>query len=74
MALSLASPTQAAFVSAAPLQPEIQLVRDGCGPNGHRAPPGFCVPNGHYRGYDYRNYRGCPRGSHPTRYGCRRNF
>ena len=70
MALGVASPAQAAPISIAPFQPDVVLVRDGCGLGGHRTPRGFCAPNGYGNPF----FRGCPYRFHPTPYGCRRNF
>ena len=49
-------------------QPSIEHVAEGCGPGGVRDRFGRCRPA--YRPV----YRGCPPGTHPTPYGCRRNF
>ncbi len=46
----------------------IELVSGGCGAGGHRDGYGHCRPN--YRP----EYRRCPPYTHPTPYGCRRNY
>ena len=46
------------------------LIADGCGPRRFRARNGYCYAQ---RPPPRRFERRCPRGSHPTPYGCRRN-
>jgi hypothetical protein len=68
----------ASSANAAPLSmpgpsgdPAIVRVEGGCGPGGFRAENGGCYP----RRPPPRYYeRGCPPGTHPTPYGCRRNY
>lgn len=50
---------------------DIVTVSGGCGPRGFRAANGRCYP---VRRPPPRFVRGCPPGSHPTPYGCRRNY
>lgn len=67
--LSMAVPGQAMPLSAGVVTPEpsITLVRDGCGPYGHRSHYGYCKDNdnpeltyqpGEYRGGGYGGYGG----------------
>jgi hypothetical protein len=48
----------------------IQLVSGGCGPGGFRDRFGYCRPRGYYPPPPRR----CPPYTHPTPYGCRRNY
>lgn len=70
-----ASAAQAAPVSVpgSGADPAIVTVEGGCGPGGFRAENGRCYPR---RPPPPRFYGrgGCPPGTHPTPYGCRRNF
>lgn len=59
------------LLPAGPVDTGIITVSGGCGPGGHRANYGRCVPNFYGRPV----YRGCPPGFHPNPYGrCRPNF
>lgn len=69
--LLVSAPQAQAQPAAFPLaSADIQLVSGGCGPRGHRDRFGYCRPNRP----PPRAYRQCPRGFHPTPYGCRRSW
>ena len=57
-----------AGLSAAPtVDASITLVSGGCGPGGFRDRFGYCRPR-------FARARFCPPYTHPTPYGCRRNY
>ncbi len=56
----------ASSIAPPQLSGSIVQVDGGCGPGGFRDRFGRCVPK--------RRYYGCPPGTHPTPYGCRRNY
>ena len=78
MTLALGLATGVAGAQAAPAfggmstgTSPIVKVEGGCGPYGHRDRFGYCRPN---RPPPPPGYYGCPPYTHPTPYGCRRNY
>jgi hypothetical protein len=60
------------FSGVTPGHSPIVKVEGGCGPGGHRDRFGYCRPN--YPPPPPPAYYGCPPYTHPTPYGCRRNY